>query len=1651
VVLVILPRRPEPVAVVLAGASYADNLAVPHNALGWKGLLGVDAVLRTKPRWSWLSRPTLRPIGGPRSLDFRQDWDTLVAELAREKVGPKTVLIVLAMHGGSDSNGAYFLPNRATGPEDRLPLEHVIQSLAKLPPDKNKILVLEGAQIPADWRLGMVSNRFAYHLKALEPAIRKVRGLWVLSASDVDQRCWGSEGLGRTAFSHYLIEALRGEVAARGRQPSLDEFYQYLRRNVSNWAWNARGAVQEPVLFGPGAGEGGEAEELRRRRAREVPMATIGNAARPAQAPAFDRAGPEEEWKRFQKLDRSVPHPSVHSPWRWREFRARLIRYEELTRAGAADLSDSLTDRIRALETRLRAGQFFRPLPGSAGNTLVMEAIRGRSIDPSPSARPDFAALGRAANRSEAEKEWQKLRAADTDAGDNAPGRSLRAQVDDFLIQSAAKDPARALQRSALQLDVTRGTDYPQPAEAHFLRMLSLFLDKEETRPVASPFWNAAAHALKLRRDAEPAALGLSDQPREYSYCEQVHPWIRPAVEAGDQSRRQGEDRLFSSNEGEWAQSVESLAAARAAYQKAGDRARVVRSALAVRDRALSDLPEYSRWLASRDPKELEDDMCDVVEKLWATAHGLTEALEGSDDQEIEAPARNLGEGLRNLDARFRRYKSELSGDRLGKVDWVTASGAAAVAFADTDDLDLRKALWNRLENLAGADYEVYDKKIPATPATDARGNARRRLFNRSRVQARMALAALGRRWFDDPVFGNSGHGNFNKNSERLQAPVPDDEGEVADWLKNLAKACDAVAERWQRLSAEVVSLSGDKKEIPDDLSRIKPALVKADRLGRLIDAGVPSISESEPTERLRSVRVHDLLLWLADRTWKDHWYAEDPRGQQPYYRTAGTRFVGDAAQLFPESSAVKGGRALFAKGGRLGWEPQKDLILTSERGLRAVFRVVKTGDVPDGLPVVKPLTQGPIRLGEDEAGYRTVPPEGTDASVRFSVSRPLPPRSEFGPNVNHPRVEPAALVVAGYFRGQTFDATTRVDVHPLPEVIAGGAAPPDPPRASLAVRADQSVINRFGEGTGSIAIVLDCSGSMVDAPNSLAQVLEQPRSKFAQAKGALVKVLEQVPKGTSVSLWVFGQMRAGVTHESQFLRYDDQFSSKPELTIQPLLPKTNWGPGERKKLATRLDKLWPFYGTPLVAAMAKAMTDLDQARGLKTLLVLTDGDDDQFEKNAASKRGMTRSQFLKKTFDNKGVSVFMIFFQVPGEKKLEEAMDNFKVLTTLNPPGQLIPVKRSDKLDTALEQSLKQKMVCEILRGEKAVGEQPLDVTTPKQVDQWWDRGLEPGRYKLRVRADRPYTHEVELGRGDRLLVKLVEAAGGGIGFERALYSDDIPEAVGDTRGGSRLSVLAETCEDDRGRGFRALASLEPLNSPEPRLRLQLVRPRFTWFELGAKDARGEPDFATRWRDRAFFPAPCWQFDVPAWLTDPGGQGLARPVLRAWWGGDEEIAAASSALDLTGFDTPDAVDGLAVPLPGARTVVVESVRFEEHLVERRPGEEPQSEPCLVVRLDYRKEGGPVVVDPESLRLGGIEVEGHEHRLYTRARKSAGLFWPVTREQYAKLRHKPVGLVSLSRFRAEAEKRDHAVELNAIPPQVGTKLPKPPEAVRAPD
>jgi serine/threonine protein kinase len=338
----------------------------------------------------------------------------------------------------------------------------------------------------------------------------------------------------------------------------------------------------------------------------------------------------------------------------------------------------------------------------------------------------------------------------------------------------------------------------------------------------------------------------------------------------------------------------------------------------------------------------------------------------------------------------------------------------------------------------------------------------------------------------------------------------------------------------------------------------------------------------------------------------------------------------------------------------------------------------------------------------------------------------------------------------------------------PVPSLSSDGA--------SIAIRASKEIIDQFGPGSGSIAIVLDCSGSMLEPKIA---------PKFPQAKSALVQVLSQVPPGTVVSLWIFSQLPdkfrgpdgtfavpPGLQQEAA------QLVLEPERTIESIRPPTPWNNSQIYRLVRKLDEIFPWFETPLVQAMLKAAkTDLKSASGLRTMLVLTDGADTRLDKNVAiNPKKLPIADFVTENFRSLGIAINMVFFTLEGDPKaVETARTSFaQALKRLDPPGSFVTADSLGEMKQALKLGIEQKLTCQILKAHGIpVDHEPLEVTAPGELERWSQR-LAPGIYTLRFRTNKVYDQEIDLRKFDRLIVNLVVGTDGGIVFKPMSAKDE-------------------------------------------------------------------------------------------------------------------------------------------------------------------------------------------------------------------------------------------------------------------------------------
>jgi hypothetical protein len=1655
---------PHPASLVLVGAGYETNLAVPQNVFGRAGLEGLKALAASGP----VGRPGRLSLGwGPRTVRKRDPWDKGLGALPG-----KTALVVMALHGGSDPSGAYLLPDDAgadPGPGNRVRLDAVLDRLEQAPfRGKNVVLVLDATRLTADWSLGMVRNDFARELDRLNDRVAKVPNLVVLSASGPDQRSWVSDYWRQSVFVHFLIEGLRGSAAGDDGRVDAADLFGYARREVANWVRSHRGAEQEPVLLP--RGEAG----LARAAGMELCVAPREVVPTPeAPEPSAEVESPELKaaWDAFDRLRGQSPHPAGYSPQLWSLYLASLLRFDELQRSGDPGSGQVMLRKLTELEREIERARYLSL--GSAQNTLAMPAAEGREVTgPTAGDIQRMNAL-RGAPTAEIAKRWEQLR-----SGAGAPGsvelRGLRTRIFDMIVQRVADDlafnrvagdPADFLGKSVAVVEVVEDPAAPRPAEVHDLVMIHR--DLPRTPPPS--YYRAVGLALQTRRLAERTAAALATEPPApagpvaatkptRAASARVFPWVRAPLARADEERRLGVDLLFSSDPRDWDEAETHLDAAARAYRDVSDAAGVVRDALALRDEMLPVLPGYCRWLArwSRDG----DGLMELAESIWDDVHALTRALEADppDFGSIRSEPRptaddphplSLAERVDRVRTRFDRLQRGFASacDRALRAEspdaWGVLDDALRVPFAD-----LPPAVEADLPMLTGSDRPLRFKLIADArtigrrelPRPGDQGHAPEALVRaEAGRQARLALAALGRGWFE----ASEGVDGLGFEEARVQAAATDGSA-----LPALGRR---IGESWRALPGELVRvLNGSRTSAKT--GELSEVLRRADRLARQLDGAgadvlarhvqpvhlpgalAPALSPDRLTAHRRS-QTRDFLLAQAERALEDHWAAERDGAPQPYYRAAGLAYLADASAMDPERAWPQGPleelKARINRPDDLRLEGPTRFTWTSERQVDLTYRVLpeQADSTRQGFPV---LWMSPAR------GLTTAAPP-TDTRFAFRIGPGVSPRlpcrledpAQAGADPGGLPHSEATSTASGLFRGQRFDLTTRIDLHRTPKTVAAGQ--PRPPSGRVAVRAEDPVFERSGVSRGAVAVVLDASGSM--GPPRGQSFSETTR--YAVATRALEQVLRDMPAGTTVSLYLFGA--ATPNHED----------IAAEQTIRTVRPPTRWDPSQLGPLMAeiRYPRVEPWNDSPIVRTMIRARDDLLRLTdsGLKTLVVITDGDDNRFESDPLrGGGGKDIAAFLRESFKDTGIQINMITVPLTDPALVQKLQTQFRVIEELPVAGRFYdadrPVDLVTSLRTVFRQELTYRVVGEDRRPIPGISARDVTVSRLDADDIWCPWPLPAGGYRVQVHGDRPQEADVALDGGDLLLLTLGDR-GGAPTFTRGLFAQEFypnQPAQTDRAFRWRLTALQNQLVGDRS--LRLLATLERL-SDESEGVLRLARPREVWFEVApGEDVRG--DVVLRWGNREGYPAAAWGLEVADWPRAPGTDEPARPTLRAWW---------REALPAPPDDTLAGVKPIDVRLPLDRdrnvelpsgTVVIRGVQVEDHAVEVAAGDFRRV-PCLVVRLSYPK-GKPVWVSPR-----GINAVGWEHRFYRSADSYTGLFWTQTRDE-AFTTVDRLELVGLDTFKRACEGEGGFIELPLDAPRSGSTPPPPFDDRRAP-
>jgi hypothetical protein len=696
--------------------------------------------------------------------------------------------------------------------------------------------------------------------------------------------------------------------------------------------------------------------------------------------------------------------------------------------------------------------------------------------------------------------------------------------------------------------------------------------------------------------------------------------------------------------------------------------------------------------------------------------------------------------------------------------------------------------------------------------------------------------------------------------------------------------------------------------------------------------------------------------------------------------------------------------------------EVGKAVDWTTEPQLDVQWKIVARG-VPQGVAMVSLKTVGALEAVPSDAKYDARRQWKVSAAnqepVKFTLSCPellkAAQKEAKDPFPPKPSVKDAKAVLQGLYRGKKFEPETKLNLYLGADTIVY-----DLPRskfASIAVQADQDV------QLGSLAIILDCSGSMTAQKNN-----QGPR-RFDKARAALETVLRTIPAGTKLSFWAFAHRIRGNDKEYEFIEH-----------ILPLtLLKDNNKTEIIERLMGKINKLEPWGSTPLLKTMIQASKDLEEEKvGFKTLMVLTDGDDTSFLPGVKDLNKI-KAKFhpaIKDQFQGKGIGINMIIFE-SSDDEIERAEAQFKEpLEKLRPAGSFEVVKDEKILVGELQRAWRPQL--KIYKANGGVQEMPKEfvVSLPSEKTPNWSRPLnirELGAYfNLDVQGE---IQNLKLDPGDcmEILLKQEKADRRIYYFERRLISNlpGFEEKPRKRYNDWQLAVLQNKQKAPGGQryGLEMLVTLEDWRNVKQGAKDLLTqhRPGFVWFELKAP---GENPPGLRVVNEWNRQGPAWKLQMGEWPKDNNKRPLM-PQLDAWW---IDTGKQPKAFDAAQFEEVHGHNGVTIG-KGNNVVTIERVVFEDRFV--RIDGLVRMEKCLVVRLHYNFEG-PVMVRMDDK----LVYQGEEHHFYNQARKVTAVFYPVT-EASVNLTKYTLNLVNLGDFKShDTTLRVSSKELLLSPPDL---------------
>lgn len=1241
------------IASVYAVAVIDYGLGVPPNAWAREDVDRLADIGIERERIAYFRKfDHLAPAADPSAFDDLRD---AILHPPATFAKRDTVVVYLSLHGVADEHGMPCLLLPTSSPHDSktwVPLVEVLRRLfptaeRAIPP--NKLVILDCNRMDSNWRLGLLYNSFADNLEKARLEA-DIPGLVLLNSTSPGQVGWTSpEQLQGSVFGFFVHRGLLG--AADQEEPgngdnrvTVRELAAYVTKHVSQWVREYRGDEQQPMLVAPEGFRDFTLGYAKYRGETELPPRVDLLAGKALTWSALDGL-----WQRHARL-------YAQAPWRddplgWEEFQQKLLWLEQAALAGPA--YQAAFDQAREEAARL-AGRLERPAgQGGEGANLPL-AIRAQDAGQLDKDRKQF------------RQAWDKA-PGKFDPKLAATCRRLAVAVEAW--QWCRTHPAPDAHWDALleyveksRPEAPAGAQSPVPpwVEVHFLRLLRAYLDPE----VAQADWNPIGVALTVRQAAEEAA-SPGDARVQYA----IQPW----VDRGDVQRRRAEDALFVGNAAALSVARESFRAAGGEdghggyYGEALRQSQTLAEALALRDRALAEIPYLAQWLLGRLAPDRPDRL-KQLHQLIADVHELGREVEAALARAESDPQSPLPPALGRLQAAIRKSLDEQAGEfrktcfdlRSAGNHWQTFQEVGIVLgvplLTGDDRRFLRESKYLEIAShgaVAGVKAEAGPRRVaPYQPGTEGSPYLVRLadpqkpehpalvLVDRGHLAGPKSPADAGR---PKPSLASADDASAAAQRIRLLAAK-------GQQLRQMLAELPQQANRWMEETAARLRQKEamGPVEAREGYSRADRAIRAAAALWDFDPRHAPWPAGQDPPQRLARLDLHYLLAWHARRALEDFWGPAPGTDSPPFFELAAGTCLRAAERLFPEPSVreplARLGRSLAQRRDAAlapfqlraedvdldPYQPASRLVLSTAhanpqlpRGTGAMFvelprqdtggQVVPLAPAPQDKPAVRRVA---VELGTPPGEPR---PSGTDsAALRFNPEPPFWMRYE-SPLLAQAHQRPIELQLRLVYRGHVRNWPFLVRPPAAGVLVATEWNPYPPPTVQVHGQAARDT---------SLVFIFDCSGSMSEPTPVFADKKEEVKPRFDVARDSFKVVLRNLANYPNspyqVAVFVYGHRRGWGEDDKTMVMWDPQNPGqrrpapndglRPGNDVELLWDMRPLTPANVGQLERKLDSLRCLGETPLYLAIRQAAELLKEKdpRSGRRIIAITDGINEQ-------------------------------------------------------------------------------------------------------------------------------------------------------------------------------------------------------------------------------------------------------------------------------------------------------------------------------------------------------------------------------------------------------------------------------------------------------